>query len=241
MTYAPANLLALRSYLVGMGAPVLGIVGNPTTHRRGYHLGRDRIYSSTGAGDLDYSVRTTRDKAGLTNAAAAIDIGRHNRLIGLGRHLLLLRPPDVRELIAERSDGSHLWRWDSVSGRVTGFPESDELYHHLHISYFRDSEYRDKLAPFRAFYGLPDTSTEVDVVYTIKGVPGPFPATVKAGTPYYSSPEDKTANGTIDDPSRPFTVIAESKDGARRAVYGRMQVDADRAVIGWVDSKAVVR
>ena len=148
MTYAPATLQNLRSYLIGVGAPVLGIVGNPATHRGGYHLGIDRIYGPSGYGARDYSIQTTRDKAGMSNAASAIDIGRHNRLIELG--VYLRGKPDIRELIAERDDGTHVWRY--VDGRLIGKPDSQELPHHLHVSYFRDSETRDKRPTFRAFY-----------------------------------------------------------------------------------------
>jgi hypothetical protein len=55
----------------------LGIVGD-SNHARGYHLGRDRIYAASGVGDADYSVRTARDQAGLSNAAAAMDVGMFN-------------------------------------------------------------------------------------------------------------------------------------------------------------------
>lgn len=87
---------------------------------------------------------------------------------------------------------------------------------------------------------LPDTASE-DTVYSIKGVDGPFPATVKAGTPYFASAEDPTPTGTINDPSRPFTVVGESKDGQRRCIYGKTSPSADRARLGWVASTAVVR
>jgi hypothetical protein len=51
-----------------------GVVGN-TAHVMGYHLGRDRIYTiPPGSSGADYSIQTARDKAGLSDAAAAIDI-----------------------------------------------------------------------------------------------------------------------------------------------------------------------
>lgn len=245
MTYPDPALVETQKYLKGRGVPVLGIVGD-VAHKRGYHVGKDRIFSTGGQGWLDYSVRTTRDKEGLSNAAMAIDIGRFRGVIELGAFLRTEakagRERDIREIISERGDGSHIWRWDRVTGSTTGKPGSQELPHHLHVSYYRDSEGRDKRPVYhRYFTQLPDTGTEDEVIYTIKGVDGPFPCTVKAGTPYYSSATDPTPVGTIDNPAQPFTCVAESKDGARRAVYGRVAPSADRLALGWVPSGAVVR
>jgi hypothetical protein len=208
----PATLAQLDTYLDGQGVPVLGIVGN-AAHTSGYHLGRDRIYRiPPGKGDADYSVRTARDKAGLTNAAAAIDIGRFPRLIGLGRHLvrecIAGRETDIREVIAERGDGSHIWRWDRVTGKVTGHFDSDELPHHDHVSWFRDSQGRDKRPVFRSFFELPDTGTE-EPVYSVIGQRS---AVASAGTPYYSSPDATTPSGTLSSERR-FDLVAQDKPG----------------------------
>jgi hypothetical protein len=213
VTYAPATLQALRSYLVGKGAPVLGIVGTATTHTKGYHLGKDRIYKiPPGLGSADYSVRLARDAGGLTDAAAAIDIGRHDGLIELGRHLLeearAGRLNDVRELIAERSDGSHLWRFDNAYKILTGTPGSNELYHHLHVSYHRDSQRRTKLPPYQRFYELPDTGTE-EPVYSVIGQRS---AVASAGTPYYATADATTPSGTLSSERR-FDLVAQDKPG----------------------------
>lgn len=245
MTYGDPGLRQLQTYLRERDVPVLGIVGD-TAHKRGYHVGKDRIFSVGGQGWSDYSVRTVRDKAGLSNAAMAIDIGWFAGLVELAAHLRTEAKAGrdgrmIREIISERGDGSHIWRWDRVSGATTGDPSSRELPHHIHVSYYRDTEGLDKRPVYHRFFtALPDTSTE-EVVYTIKGVPGPFPCTVKAGTPYYSSADDPTPQATIDDPARPFTCVGESKDGSRRAIYGRRLTTADRTPIGWVPSAAVNR
>lgn len=225
MTYAPVSLMNLRSYLIGQGASVLGIVGNPLTHKRGYHIGAPLLVG-------DYSGVQPRDKAGLTGAAAAIDIGRHGLLIDLGRHLLAEKPYDVRELIAERGDGSHLWRWDDVFARVTGNPESDELYHHLHVSYYRDSEKRDKLAPYRAFY---EPSEEVVKVYS---VPGIVSAVAPAGTPYYDGPEDPTPNGKTGGDGR-YLLVGQDKatDPTRYLVDG--VGNGTSALMSWLPADAL--
>lgn len=239
MTFAPVSLQNLSSYLKSQDVPVLGIVGN-AAHTYGYHLGRDRIYRiPPGRGDQDYSVRNSRDKAGLSDAAAAMDIGRHDRLIELGRYLR--GRLDIRELIAERGDGSHIWRWDAVTGKTTGDGASDELPHHLHVSWFRDSQQRDKTAVFRAFYQPPPPPE--DIVYSIPESDGPYPATVKAGTPLYGSATDKTPNTTLNDPSRPYTVVGAGSGATattgRRAIHGRY---AGKVVpLGWVEVGRLVR
>lgn len=248
MTYADPALRQLQTYLSENGIRVLGIVGD-TAHRRGYHVGKDRIFSAGGQGWQDYSVRRARDRAGLSNAAEAIDIGWFDLgdrdLTGLLRHLRAEaaagRARDIREIISERVDGSQIYRVDFPSGAVEGLPGSNERPHHGHVSYYRDSEGREKRGPYKSYIaGLPDTSTE-EAVYSIKGVPGPFPCTVKAGTPHFSSPEDTVPDGTLDDPARPFMCVGETKDGARRYIYGRMTTTAERSRLALVPSTAVNR
>jgi hypothetical protein len=156
MTYAPSTLTDLGRYWTSQGGVNLGIVGD-TRHTKGYHLGRDRIYDGTGPGigDADYSVQLARDKAGLTNAASAIDLGRLNgSLTALWDFsawlagLCMKRDPacaDIREVIF----------WDQKSGRVVGWsskapdrliPDYGDSSHktHTHISWFRDSENRSR-------------------------------------------------------------------------------------------------
>jgi hypothetical protein len=152
MSFAPQTLLDARAYLqphTGLSWVALGIVGS-TGHTFGYHLGRDRLSAD------DYSARVTRDLAGLTDAAAALDVGSFPRLRELTAYMAAEaragRLPDVRELIGPGSDG-RAYRWDHLAGwspvrRAAG----DSHEWHLHISYYRDSEHRSKVAPFRAFF-----------------------------------------------------------------------------------------
>ena len=103
MTYAPAPLKALGAYLVAHGAVNLGIVGDTRHAAKGtsYHLGADKL--APGA----YSATLARDRAGLTDAASAIDIGRvDGTLTGLRTLSAWLVAecqrgawPDVREVI----------------------------------------------------------------------------------------------------------------------------------------------
>lgn len=161
MTYAPDTLQALGAYYVLHGGVNLGIVGN-TAHTTGYHLGRDRIYGPMGQGDDDYSVRHPRDKAGLSGAAAAIDLGKlRGSLTELYAFSSWLvnecqdhRPgyEDVREIIYS-PDGVKVQRYSGIDGVIHSGPGNGDLSHknHTHISYFRDSESRRKIGLFAPY------------------------------------------------------------------------------------------
>lgn len=152
MSYAPQSLLDARAYLqprTGLPWVALGIVGD-AVHRGGYHCGRDRLVPD------DYSNRTARDRAGLTDAAAALDVGWFARLVELTTHLVgearAGRLLDVRELIGPWSD-RRAYRWDHQAGwSPVRRAEGDSHETHLHISYYRDSERREKITPFRVFF-----------------------------------------------------------------------------------------
>ena len=201
MTYSPATLRLLGAYWTEHGGVNLGIVGD-TNHTAGYHLGRDRIYSPSGQGDADYSVKHPRDKAGLSDAAAGIDLGRVNgSLTGL-QHFSrwLVRQcqngadgsRDVREVIYS-PDGSQVQRWSGIDGGIHTGPGNGDLSHlsHTHISYFRDSEDRDKVALFAPYW------EDEDVVdwYPLPG--GDGTVTIKEGRGLVSLVTGK-AVGTTD-------------------------------------------
>jgi hypothetical protein len=160
MSYAPASLTALGAYLVSKGVVNLGIVGN-AAHTRGYHLGRDRIYGVNGIGDADYSVQRARDRTGLTNAASALDIGKVNGTIDglreLSKWLIVQcqagRAPDIREVIYS-PDGVTVYRWESSDNVIRTGPGQGDNSHltHTHISYYRDSEARGKIAVFAPYW-----------------------------------------------------------------------------------------
>ncbi len=149
MSYAPKTLLDLDSYLRGHGVPTVGIVGD-SGHTYGYHLGKDRLPSG------DYSASLARDRAGLTNAASAIDIGNHTGLRALTNFLALAgasgAAKDVREVIGPGLDGrAYRWAaendWDREGPRASG----DSHEWHCHVSFYRDSEYRDKITLFEPY------------------------------------------------------------------------------------------
>lgn len=165
MTYAPGTLLALRTYLVpktGLSLVSLGIVGDAAHARRAsYHNGWDRVLAHHRTAATDYSIRTARDRAyPRTNAAMAIDIGNFRNLRQLSASIVeqaRRNAPgtrDMREIIYS-PDGRTVLRWDRERGfdsaPKTGEADNSHLYH-THISYYRDSERREKLTPFRRYF-----------------------------------------------------------------------------------------
>lgn len=159
MTYAPETLLAARTLLIknvpGLIGAEVGIVGDGPHAATGnsYHLGSNQLSSGS------YSiVESPRDRSGLTDAAAALDIGEFQFERGGKTHNLrtfnvwlvgeckagAADTKDIREVIYS-TDGSTVKRWDRLGRRTTG--DSSHRWH-THISYFRDSEKRDKTGLF---------------------------------------------------------------------------------------------
>ena len=164
MTTNPQTLRDLGAYWVAQGGVNLGVVGN-AAHTSGYHLGRDRIYDGTGPGlgDADYSVKLARDKAGLTNAASAIDLGKLNgsltNLRAFSRDLVArcmanaATRRDVREIIYS-PDGVKVQRYSGIDNLIHTGPGNGDSSHtgHTHISWLRDSEGRDKRPVFAPYF-----------------------------------------------------------------------------------------
>jgi hypothetical protein len=172
MTYAPPSLLDLRAFLTPitrLSAANLGIVGDTAHATKGtsYHLGKDQLT------DGAYSRVLPRDKAGLTNAASALDIGNHPGLRALSLALVGLcranapGTSDIREVIYS-PDGRTVLRWDRERGFSSapraGEADDSHLWH-THISWYRDSEQHDKVGVFRAITG--DTAGQEDDVALI--------------------------------------------------------------------------
>ena len=159
MTFSPPTLTALGRYWVAQGGVNLGVVGD-TSHINGgvsYHLGKSQLTATA------YSRQTARDRAGLSEAASAIDLGR---LDGTLENLRTFsrwfaqrcfdRAPayrDVREVIF----------WSVVRNRVVGWSslapdrwinDYGDLSHktHTHISFYRDSEFRSKVPMFSPYF-----------------------------------------------------------------------------------------
>lgn len=163
MTYAPQTLLAARTLLIekvpGLTGAEVGIVGDGPHAATGnsYHLGRSQLSSGS------YSItESSRDRNGLTDAAAALDIGEFSFERGGKTHNLktfsgwlvaqcqagAADTKDIREVIYS-TDGRTVRRWDRLGHRTTG--DSSHTFH-THISYFRDSEKRDKTALFLRYF-----------------------------------------------------------------------------------------
>lgn len=168
MTRAPANLLAVRSLLLthldnapgpdDLDPGEVGIVGD-SAHRGGYHCGSDRVVTN------DYSVvESPRDRAGLTDLAAGLDVGQFSYRDVLGRtHNLqtfsvwcvaqcaagAADTKDIREIIYS-PDGTTVKRWDRLGRRTSG--DSSHRWH-THFSFFRDAikAGRDQTPLFRRY------------------------------------------------------------------------------------------
>lgn len=153
MTYAPDDLKAIQAYCrtqTGQDWAALGIVGD-TSHNSdgGYHVGRDVLHALRTApedpgGDYSYT-ESPRDRAGLTDAASAFDLGGNFtrfREVTLGIVAACTRNDprtrDIREVIYT-PDGRNVRRWDALGRRTGG--DSSHLAH-THLSFFRDSEGR---------------------------------------------------------------------------------------------------
>ncbi|GHJ42771.1 hypothetical protein Cs7R123_01130 [Catellatospora sp. TT07R-123] len=169
MSYAPQSYLTAREYLLsafGLHGADVGIVGDEAHRRVGtsYHLGRDGLKMSKDP----YSARLARDLRGLTDGAAALDIGGFTRRYPNGhqatlRHLSVWLVAQCRAGAADTrwireviytDDGVRVLRWDRQRGQSSaprsGEADSSHLWH-THLSGYRDCEAVDKAALFRRY------------------------------------------------------------------------------------------
>lgn len=159
MSYAPDTILLARRLIQGVVPSLsnieLGIVGDDAhaNSGTGYHIGKDALKSTA------YSiVESARDRNGLTNAASALDVGwftlRGKSLRDFSKWLVAecaagaADTKDIREVIYS-PDGKTVKRWDRLGIRSSG---GDSHLTHTHISWFRDSEFRDKTSIFRRWF-----------------------------------------------------------------------------------------
>lgn len=168
----------VRAFLKGEDADLddveLGIVGGPSHIRTGtsYHLGADQLIMSKNP----YSVRTPRDRAGLSNASSGLDIDddldeMRELCVWLVAECRANAPDtqDIREIIYS-PDGVQVLQWDRERG-ITSLPRPhSDLSHrgHGHISWYRDSEFRDKVAVFRRFYAEREEMTPAQFVALLR-------------------------------------------------------------------------
>lgn len=155
VTYAPADLLNVRSYVqgkTGLDANSLGIAGDAShATTGGYHEGRVDL-DDAGRLGYDYSVIESPRDSHPTDGASAFDLGDFSVTIDgrtLDRHAVTravldalnagdLRTRDIREMIYSLDDVT-VHRWDRLGIRSTG---DDSHLWHTHWSFHRDSEGR---------------------------------------------------------------------------------------------------
>ena len=157
MTYAPKSLQELAAYWTLQKGVNLGIVGDTEHQQKGvsYHLGKSALVPGA------YSCERPRDKAGLTNAASAIDLGRLDGSFAqlrafsdwLARRCVKNDPKtiDVVEVIYSPDGKRVLGFKDGVDFLIPNYGDNSHLTH-THISFYRDSEFRDKVALFAPYF-----------------------------------------------------------------------------------------
>lgn len=175
MTYTPDTMRNLKNWLEDKGVKVsIARDCDPSRHFYGYHLGKDQIFSTDlcvapdgsnrAMGWNDYSVKTARDKAGLTNGRSGMDVEFQYAaklrdfstwlvkkcMAERGRGPRQYRSNNIREIIYS-PDGKEVWRYDHESGTNTkGGGDNSHLWH-THISWYRDSEFLGKIRVFSGY------------------------------------------------------------------------------------------
>lgn len=243
MTFAPASLLALRSFLhplTGLSAVSLGIVGDTAHAAKGtsYHLGADDLSATA------YSRQTARDVAGLSNAASAIDIGTFPRLRAMSMWLVVQArqnapgTSDMREIIYS-PDGVNVLRWDRERGyaSVPKTGEADDSHRsHTHISWYRDAEKRDHVVAFRPFFvPIPDTATE-DIV-KVYSVPGQTSGAWPAGTAIHPGPTGASSGVTT--VTRRFLLVGQDHPTAPTRYLVDGGGDGASGAMAWLPVKGI--
>jgi hypothetical protein len=202
MTFAPPTIVDLQRLYVAHGGVGLGIVGDTGHVSTGtsYHLGKSQLTATA------YSRVLPRDKAGLSEAASAIDLGAIDgslaKLQAFSRWLVAECQKDrdgfahdVREVIFS-PDGKVVHRWSGPDNKVYDVPldTANNRGHltHTHISFYRDSEFRSKVALFAPYW---ESVVESKPVYE-----NPVVMPVKSGAwlYWYSDLRDDARNVRLD-------------------------------------------
>jgi hypothetical protein len=248
LSTAPRSITELAAFWTAKGGVNLGIVGN-MRHCGGYHLGADRIFGTCacrpdgdcvkGMGVNDYSLRLPRDRAGLTNAAAALDLGRlDGSLKQLYRFSVWLvaqckaRAPEtdqIREVIYS-PDGETVRRWDNhlrrsfLGGNGTGQGDDSHRFH-THISFHRDTEKRSKVAIFAPYFSdvppppePPDTGADIVQSFRVPEA-RTFVSLPKGAKLYDNSALAANAETVVLDPGREFVLVGWFSDAIGIVAY----------------------
>lgn len=161
MTYEPERLDEWQRYMMsvtGLPAVSLGTVGSAGHHTAGtsYHIGWSSLRTDA------YSRQHSRDTKLRTDAASASDTGYGTARFGHGDLVRLTkwavaearagRRPDTREIIGPWGDG-RAYRFDALDGWEAELrARGDSHETHMHESWWRDSEHRDKTRYYRPFF-----------------------------------------------------------------------------------------
>ncbi|MFG3418752.1 hypothetical protein [Micromonospora sp. NPDC048063] len=180
MTYAPQSYKDVRNFLIteldmhpgtaaygdDLDPAEVGIVGSAAHVRTGtsYHLGKSDLKMSRDP----YSARLARDRRGLTDGAAALDVGIFRKTLPSGRvvthrtlgtwlveqcHAGASDAAWIREVIWS-PDGRTVLRYDRERGQRSAprAGEADDSHlTHDHVSGYRDEEVTPKRPLFQRF------------------------------------------------------------------------------------------
>lgn len=228
MTFSPQTLRDLATFWVAQKGVNLGIVGDGSHQRKGtsYHLGKSALLPGA------YSAQTPRDRAGLSEAASAIDLGRLNGSLPelrrfsdwLARRCVknVKGTEDIREVIYSVDGVTVLGFKDGIDFLIPGYGDRSHLTH-THISYYRDSEKRDKRPAFLPYFleppdtGTPDPSPGDDVSTLVTPINAPT-GTVSGRKPKttiwrYDTHESQSV-ALQDHPADVQTYALDSPDGS---------------------------
>jgi hypothetical protein len=175
VTFNPPTLQELGRYWVAQGGVNLGVVGDASHVGGGtsYHLGKSQLTATA------YSRQTARDKAGLSEAASAIDLGRLDGTLGNLYEFSRWFAGECMDHRTEYRDVREVIFWSTARDRVIGWSslapdqwinDYGDLSHktHTHISFYRDSEFRAKVPLFAPYF---KTGAEIVNSYPVPSVP----------------------------------------------------------------------
>jgi hypothetical protein len=241
MSYAPKELLDLQAYWKSKKGVALGIVGDTAHNAKGtsYHLGQDKLSSTA------YSRRLPRDREPhLTNAASAIDLGRLDGSLEKQWKFGAWFAAQCRAGKPDYNDVREVIYWDPKNQRVVGWSDLDpkklipgygDMSHktHIHISFYRDSENRDKTKMFKPYFEaapVPVIGGDVGIIFN----PGQYD---DPGIDLYLDSEFKTkvtstqAGGTLTSIGVAAKVDADGQDQSKVAILvSTSQLDTDHNV-----------
>jgi hypothetical protein len=194
VSYAPDTLRAAREFYIDAVTTAgyridplsVGIVGDDSHAATGssYHLGKDALRADS------YSIiESTRDRKGLTDAAAAVDYGWFDITADGTRHTLrtfsawlvdqcregAADTADIREVIYSL-DGRTVHRWTASASAP---PATVVTPPTPTCRTSRDSENRDKTALLRRYFteigafDVPLTPADVDTILARDAIPNP--------------------------------------------------------------------